>query len=40
MKGNATEFLFATKHGGPRINTFFETLSHGLFLSCRGEKYE
>jgi hypothetical protein len=40
MKGNTAEFLFATKPGGPRINASFETLSHGLFLTCRGEKCE
>jgi hypothetical protein len=25
---------------GPRINTGFESTSHGLFFSYRGEKYE
>ncbi len=32
--------LFATKLMGPRINAYFVTPSHGLFLTCRGEKYE
>jgi hypothetical protein len=32
--------VFTTKLTGPRINTCFVTQSHGLFLTCRGEKYE
>jgi hypothetical protein len=31
--------LLATVLTGPRINTDDVTLSNGLFLTCRGEKY-
>jgi hypothetical protein len=42
---NKSEFVsftqtFATKLAGPRINAYFISLSHGLFLTCRGVKYE
>jgi hypothetical protein len=31
--------MFATKLKGPRIKAYFINPSHGLFLTCRGEKY-
>jgi hypothetical protein len=31
--------MFETKLVGPRINACFTSLSGGLFLTCRGEKY-
>jgi hypothetical protein len=30
--------LFTTTEKGPRRNAFFLSPSHGLFLTCRGEK--
>jgi hypothetical protein len=42
---NKAEFVsftqtFAIELAGPRINEYFISLSHGLFLTCRGVKYE
>jgi hypothetical protein len=35
-----TLVLFTIKLTGPGINACFESLSHGLIFTCRGEKYE
>jgi hypothetical protein len=42
---NKSEFVsftqtFATKLAGPRLNAYFISLSHGLFSTCKGGKYE
>jgi hypothetical protein len=37
---DAMTVFFATKLADPRINVCFESTSHRLFLTCRGEKYE